>query len=246
VNTTADGGGNAFGAETTKDVEVGVKYSGREAGLPITFNADFFNQWVNNIQRAAYVLGPGGSPNLLTVNVPKAEITGVEFDASVRPAPWLLLGASGAYINARYTSGAVDLVIDAGNGGTNLETFNYGPYADTPKWTGSVYAQVNHELADHLGELTLRADVYAQTRMFFSNVANTRAPGTVIPGYSLTNARLSWSKIAGSGLSAAVYVRNVFNKEYFPGGNAIGQALGVNTINTGQPRFFGGEVRFDF
>ena len=237
LDVGAGGGGNAFGAETTRDIEGGVKYSGRGLGLPVTFNADAFNQWVSNIQRAAYVLGPGGSPDLLTVNVPRAEVTGVEAEASVRPAPWLLLGASGAFIDARYTRGGVSVLGEA---------FEYGPYADTPRWTGTLYAQAEHRLAGDMGALTLRFDVYGQTRFFFSNVAATRAPGTVIPGYSLTNARLGWSRIGGTGLSAAFYVRNLFDKIYYPGGNAVGQALGVNTINPGQPRFFGGELRFDF
>ena len=137
-------------------------------------------------------------------------------------------------------------MIDAGAGGTSIETFNYGPYADTPKWTGTVYAQANLDLANDMGQLSLRFDLYGQTKMYFSNVANTRAPGTVIPGYTLANGRFGWTKIGGTGLSAAVYARNLFDKKYYPGGNAIGQALGVNTINPGQPRFFGGELRFDF
>ncbi len=99
--------GNRFLPETTKDVEVGLKYSGRGLGVPVTFNAAVYNQWVSNIQRALYVIGTGGSPNLFTDNVPAAEITGVEVDATVRPAPWLTLGASGAYTDARYTKANV-------------------------------------------------------------------------------------------------------------------------------------------
>ena len=48
-------GGNRFLPETTKDIEVGLKYSGDGIGVPLTFNADFFHQWVKNIQRAAYI-----------------------------------------------------------------------------------------------------------------------------------------------------------------------------------------------
>jgi len=47
-------------------------------------------------------------------------------------------------------------------------------------------------------------------------------------------------------LSAAFFVRNLLNKKYYSGGNSIGPTLGLNTSVSGQPRMFGGELRFDF
>ena len=70
IDAPASAGGNRFGPETTRDVELGLKYNGRELGMPITLNLAVYQQWVKDIQRAGYVVGTGGTPSLLTTNVP--------------------------------------------------------------------------------------------------------------------------------------------------------------------------------
>ncbi|MGE3690441.1 MAG: TonB-dependent receptor, partial [Novosphingobium sp.] len=138
LNVTAVNGGNRYLPETTQDIELGVKYSGDSLGVPVTFNADFFHQWVKDIQRAAYLLTPAGV-SLLTVNVPRAQITGVEMDATVKPSRFFQMGASLNYTNARYTDGRVSVL------GFD---FNYGPFADVPKWSGTVLAEGTLPLGD--------------------------------------------------------------------------------------------------
>ncbi|PEQ11509.1 hypothetical protein B2G71_16910 [Novosphingobium sp. PC22D] len=235
IAVTAAGGGNLFLPETTKDIEAGVKYSGNGLGVPATFNADVFNQWVDNIQRAAYILTPQGV-SLLTVNVPKAKISGVEFDASVRPTANLTFGISGNYTDARYTRDTVTVL---------GETVKYGPFADVPEWSGTIYGEVGVPLGD-TGTLKFRADAYGQTEQNFSNVGATDAPNTVLPGYVLVNARVTLENIGGSGLTAALYARNLFDRKYYSGGNAAAPGGNTNVVNPGLPRFWGGEVRYDF
>jgi iron complex outermembrane receptor protein len=235
INTTAAGGGNLFLPETTEDIEIGLKYSGDGLGVPVTFNADVFSQWVKNIQRSAYILTPAGV-SLLTVNVPRARIRGAEFDMSVRPSEYLQFGLSGNYTDARYTENTVTLL------GTTLQ---YGPFADVPEWSGTAFAEVGVPLGDP-GKLTLRGDVYGQTEMNFSNVSATANPNTTLPGYALVNARLTWSEIMGSRLSASAFVRNLGNKRYWSGGNAAGNGGNTNVVNPGMPRMWGGELRFEF
>lgn len=237
IDTTAAGGGNAFLKETTKDVELGFKYSGRDAGIPVTFNAAFYNQWVDNVQRAAYVTGPGGSASIVTVNVPKAEITGVEVDLSIRPSPWFSFGGAAAYTNARFTSPEVDL---------NGAITRYGPYADAPKWTGGFFVQLERDLEGDKGSLQLRADVTAQSKFYFSNVASSLSPQTTIGSYALVNGRLAWNDLLGSDVSAAIFVRNLLDRKYFAGGNSTGPTLGLNTAVPGQPRILGGELKLSF
>jgi iron complex outermembrane recepter protein len=243
LDATASGGGNRFNPETARDVEIGIKYSGDTLGIPVTLNVSAYNQWVKDIQRAAYVIDPlNGTASLVTVNVPKAEIKGVEAELSIRPARWLSLGVSGAYTDARYTDNLVILTNPQGGPAPT----RYGPYADAPKWTGNAFVEARHELAGDMGEIIFRADVYAQSNFYFSNVAATQAPGTSIDGYALVNGRITWSNISGSGLSAALFARNLFNKEYYTGGNSIGPTLGLNTSVPGRARTWGGELRFEF
>src|SRR5690606_33359774 len=137
-----------------------------------------YNQWVKNIQRSAYILTANGV-SLLTVNVPKAQITGVEADFSVRPSEFIQFGASANYTNARYTDNDVTIL---------GSTISYGPFADVPKWSGTVFGEIGVPLGDS-GRLTLRGDAYGQTKMNFSNVGATVNPNTTLPGYVLVNGR---------------------------------------------------------
>ncbi len=235
ANVTAASGGNLYLPETTQDIELGLKYSGDSIGVPLTFNADFYHQWVKDIQRAAYILTPAGV-SLLTVNVPRAQITGFEFDASLRPTDWLTLGGSANYTNARYTSNQVSVL---------GSTINYGPFADVPEWSGTLFAELSAELGN-TGKLSLRGDLFSQSKMNFSNVGATANPNTTLPGYTLVNARLTLSEIAGSGVSASVFVRNLGNKKYWSGGNAASNGGNTNVVNPGLPRMWGGELRFQF
>jgi iron complex outermembrane receptor protein len=199
-----------------------------------------YNQWVDNIQRAVYVnittpipLGP----TALTANVPQAKITGIELEAEIRPASWLTLGANFAYTDARFNKNIVTLF---------GVTTAFGPFPDTPKTTGSIFAQISVPLAGDMGEMSFRGDFYSQSKFFYSSVNNTINPGSVLPGYSVANFRVNWNEISGSKVSAAFFVKNAFNKTYYTGGLALGSVLGLNTAIPGRPRMYGAEVSVNF
>ena len=110
----------------------------------------------------------------------------------------------------------------------------------------NAYIEARHDMGADKGELSFRLDVYAQSEFYFSNVGATLAPETTIDNYALVNARIAWSNLGGSGVTAALFARNLFNKQYYAGGNSIGATLGLNTSVPGRPRIFGGELRFTF
>jgi iron complex outermembrane receptor protein len=232
----ASGGGNKFRPETTRDVEVGMKYSGVVAEVPVRLNVAVYDQWVDDIQRTAYLI-LNGSPLAITVNVPTAEITGAEADGEIRPANWLLLGASVSYSDARYTNNSVSYFSD---------TLRFGPYADTPRWTGNVFGEAREPLPGTLGELALRADYYLQSTQLFSNLEATINPGTELPSYHLLNMSLTWDKIGATGLQASLYGRNLTNEQYYVGGIPQGADLGLNQAIPGKPRMYGIELRYSF
>ena len=233
-------GGALFSPETTKDIEAGLKFNGDIGSSPARFNLAVFNQWVDNIQRAVYVnittpipLGP----TALTANVPQAKITGIELEAEIKPAPWLTLGANFAYTKARFNKNVVTLF---------GVTTAFGPFPDTPRRTGSVFAQVNVPLGNDMGNLSVRGDLYAQSKFYYSSVNNTINPGSELPGYSIANFRVDWANIAGSNFGAAFFIKNAFDKTYYTGGLALGSVLGLNTAIPGRPRMFGGELSVKF
>jgi len=236
LDAYAAGGGNKFKPETAKDVELGMKFSDSVAGVPVRLNIAAYNQWVDEIQRTAYLI-LDGNPLAITVNVPQARITGFESDGEIRPLSWLSLGGSLAYADARYTDSAVTYFAN------NL---TFGPYADTPRWTGTVFGSAHEALPNDLGELSLRTDYYLQSSQYFSNLAATINPGTLLPSYGLLNMFLTWDKVAGSGLQASLYARNLLNKEYYVGGIPQGADLGLNQASPGRPRMYGLELRYKF
>jgi iron complex outermembrane receptor protein len=237
IDEFGETGGNAFRPETTQDVEAGLKYSGRLGNTPATLTLAVFNQWIQDVQRATFVDLGTGVPALVTSNVPAAEVTGFEAAATARPADWLTIGANVTYLDGRFTD-------------PNTLAFGvpvtYGPYGDTPSWTGSANIEISKDLAGDTGTVSLRGDVFAQTSNFFSNLADTITPDTKLPGYALVNARLSWSDMFGTGITSALYVTNLFDEAFYAGGLPTSAVFGTNSASPGRPRMFGAEIRVDF
>lgn len=240
VTATATGGGNLFGSEHTQDIEGGLKFSGNLMGRPANFASAVFVQWIQDVQRVEFPDpdGPGGLASIaVTANVPSSRIWGSEAQGAIRPTDWLELGGSMAYTNAKFTNGNIVLF---GN------HYSYGPVGDTPKFSGTAYAQVSVPVGEDMGDVSLRGEVYGQSAQYFSNAAASIAPGTRLPGYALVNARLDWSGIGGSDFSAALFAKNLTDKAYFVGGMTLAAALGHNAAAVGEPRTYGIELSFKY
>ena len=233
---------NFFANENAKDIEVGYKFSGRVANVPARLNIAAYQVTVKNAQHAIYAI-VGGRPAGFTVNVPEQKTKGVEVDGSISVAPWLSLNATGAYTDAKYTKGVVNVSKLTGVPGS---TIRVDSYPDTPKWSGTVGADVTFPVPDRIGDVVLHGDVYAQTYTFFSSAEGTITPGTRLKGYEVANMRLSWNNVLRSKFSVAVYAKNLFNKFYYASGYALGAAGGYNTAYPGAPRTIAGELSVRF
>ena len=161
-------------------------------------------------------------------------------DGNFRVSPWLELGFSGAYTDAKFTKNIVDLSPLGG------PVVPFDSYSDAPKWSGSVFGEVTLPLSGDLGKVKFRADVFGQTKIYFSNNEGSLTPRTHLPGYATADLRLSWNQIKGSGFSIAGYVKNVTDKLYYNSGYVEGGSGGFNTAIWGAPRTIGGEVTFRF
>lgn len=226
-------GGNGYELETLTDAEIGLKYRGRVGGIPTQFNIAAYQNWIKDGQRVAYtLLGP--NPAAVTVNVPRSKVTGFEFDGSIRPSSWLSLGGSLNYTNARFT----DSLVSVGGGAPVL----FGTYPDTPKWSGSVFSEINVPIQNSL-TASLRSDLYSQSFFWFASTGNRNA-GARVDGYTLVNFRLGLESDAGWSVSA--HLKNAFNRVYYVGGIATGELFQFNTVVPGSPRTFFAEARFKF
>jgi iron complex outermembrane receptor protein len=238
-NADATGGGDIFDSEHTQDVEAGVKFRGSAFGRPVTLNVDVYNQWIQDVQRVEFPPDPTGvsASIAVTANVPSAMVRGIEFESSIMPVPWLQVGASGSFTDARYTNGRIKLF---------GQPYVYGPLADTPRTSGVFFAQVDLLSRGGIGAFNLRGEVYAQSGQYFSNAADSIAPDTRLPGYALLNGRLGWTDIMGSGVAAALYGRNLLDRAHFVGGMTLAAALGHNAADVGEPRTYGLEISYRF
>jgi iron complex outermembrane recepter protein len=227
-------GGDGYDRETVTDFELGSKFQGDFAGMPVRANFAVFQDWVDNSQRVAYTI-VGGSPAAVTVNVPKASVKGIELDGAVNPTTWLQLGTSASYTDARFTSNLVSI-----DGGAPVV---FGTYPDTPKWSGTAFGEVTVPVSSTLA-VSLRGDVFGQTSTFFSSTGNTN-PGAKLPGYKLVNFRIGLGDDQ-MGWSVSFNLKNAFNEVYYVGGIALGELFQLNTAVPGEPRTFFGEVRYRF
>lgn len=233
---------NFFGNENAQDIELGYKFSGHVASLPARLNVAVYQVTVKNAQHAIYAV-VGGQPAGFTVNVPQQKTKGVEVDGTIGIAPWLDISGTVAYTEAKYTNGLVDVSKLTGVPGS---TIRVDSYPDTPKWSGTVGADLKFPFSEDIGHVVLHGDVYAQTQTFFSSAEGSITPGTSLKGYEIVNMRLSWNNVLRSKFSVAVYAKNVLDKFYYASGYALGAAGGYNTAYPGAPRTIAAEVSVRF
>jgi iron complex outermembrane receptor protein len=233
---------NFFKNEYTHDFEVGYKFNGEVAGRRAHFNIAAYDQIVHNAQHSIYAV-VAGAPSAFTVNVPEATIKGIEADGDIQLVDWLRIGASGAYTDAKYTKNLVDLSVQTGNPGFVVP---FDSYPDSPKLSGSLFADFTLPLPKEVGDVHLRADSFSQSHSFFSNNNGNLTPDTRIKGYTTVQLRLSWDGIMGSKFSAGVYVKNLTDKLYYSSGYVEGASGGFNTVIVGEPRTVAGEISVKF
>ena len=227
-------GGNGYDLETVTDAEIGAKFRGVVGATRLTLNAAAYTDWIKKAQRVAYTL-VGGSPAAVTVNVPKAKVKGFELDTQIEPSRMFMFGGAINYTDAKFTDNLVSV-----SGGTPVE---FGTYPDTPKWSGSLFAQAKAPISGSVNA-SARAEVYKQTSTYFSSTGNLN-PGTKLPGYELVNLRLGIEN-EDAGWSVALLVKNVFKKVYYVGGVGLGELFQFNTAVPGDPRTFQVNGRFKF
>jgi iron complex outermembrane receptor protein len=227
-------GGAEYDAETATDIELGLKYAGEMGSVPTRMNLAAYAMKIEDIQRSNYVSIFGALAGI-TVNVPEAEVKGIEFDGTLSLTDWLNLGWSANYTDAEFTKNKVSVL---GN-----PSVAFGPYPDTPDFSGTLFADVTFPISGSLHG-TLHGDVYHQTESWVSSTGDTLNPGTQIPGYTIANFRAGIESDSGWSLSASV--KNAFDEVYYVGGIGFASLFAINTVIPGAPRTYFVEARYKF
>ncbi len=232
-----------FGPEKLKSMELGVKSTFFDNRLLVNA-ATYFSKY-DDIQITLNVCtiqaGPGnGIPCALPVNAGAADVYGFELETQIQPIEHLTIDASGSYHHFRYTS------LTAGALGSGITFNDMTPGTPHLKWA----AGVQYELPiGGWGSLTPRFDAYGQGKIFGNPVNHYQyaIPGDplrprqgdlgVVSGYTLMNARLTWSS-PDKTLEGAFEVTNLANRFYYLNKFNLLAITGFAAAQPGEPRMY--------
>lgn len=218
----------SFDPETVTEYEVGLKTELFDRRL--RFNLALYYDDYKNIQRSVTVPTLSGTPAILVSNAAKGRIQGFEAESQLRITPEFRISGTLGLTDAKYKE-FIDLTGDRSN-----EPFS------TPKWTGSVGAFYETTVGN--GQLSLNADWRWQSATILEPTAIQQ--NTVRqPAYGLLSARIGYA-FTDSGLSVAVFGRNLTDKVYASSGATYETSLGINRLVTGEPRTYGVTVKKTF
>lgn len=231
--------------EYVKHFEIGAKTTLTDNFI---LNITFFNTDIDDYQTNVQSPELGVNRGYIA-NAEKVRVRGAEADASLKAGKHFSFYGAAAYTDAKYikfTNAPLPLE-ETGTTQNGVQVafkdISGGKLPGISEWAGSLG-----------GEFTTPAVLFGKASKFFialdgysrSSFSSSPSPSGYlnIDGYTLVNARIGFK--ANYGLSAFVWVRNFFDKNYYEqllvaGGNA-GHYAGV----LGDPRTFGITLRYAF
>lgn len=236
--------------EYVKHWELGVKSNPTDNLIVnVVYHDTDINDYQTNVQSPELGVNRG-----YIANADKVNVHGLEIDGSLQASSHFTFNGTAAWTDAKYikfTNAPLPLeetgstTVD-GNGNTVQLAFkdiSDGRLPGVSKWAGSVG-----------GEFNTAANFFRQSGKFFlafdayyrSEFSSSPSPSKFlnIDGYAIVNGRTGFR--VTNGTSVTVWVRNLFNKNYFEqllvaGGNA-GQYAGV----LGDQRTYGITLKYNF
>jgi iron complex outermembrane receptor protein len=233
------GGFNAFGLSPAFEPETITAY---EAGFKselfsrvLRLNMSAFRYDYNNLQVRVPV--PSGGVNIQ--NAATAKVEGVELEATLVPVQGLRLGATGSYLDARFTEGTLTQVSETAffrlGATAPLESVSIAGnrLSRAPKWQFALTADYEHELGGNL-KLAGGANFRFQSNSFF--LETNQDSDTFRSGkWSELGARISLGA-QDDRWSVTVFGENILNDRHFTQITAL-NAFPFGTVN--DPRRFG-------
>ncbi|MCY3624040.1 MAG: TonB-dependent receptor [Gammaproteobacteria bacterium] len=224
----------AFGPEEVDAIELGIKSNWSHANLSGRTNVAVYKSWYNEVQVLNNVV-IGVAATTATQNAAEATIAGFEIEGEIRPLEHVGLTYGYAHTNADY----VTYITPAGEDLSGL------PFLYTPRRTYNLGVALDFVLPDDAGTLTVFAHHSWQDEMF-AGFTTPDVPGVTIPAYGLTNMRVEWNGLFGSGADLALFVNNASDEEYRIANNPHYESLGFAITQYGEPKSWGASIRFDF
>lgn len=244
-----------FDPEKVMSYEGGFKSDFQLAGMPTRLNANYYFMKFSNIQKLIGDYNPATNSTGARIAPAKADIRGIELEATIRPWEFLEIGGNFSWTDFEYTKYSLPSdgflpdcsgnVLPAGmpNDLTCLKGQFVAPYIY------SVHAAVSLPLNKDQGDLTLFVNFSHSAAQHTSGIVlPPNEPGEKLEAFGLLNASLDWKNIYQSGFDAGLFVTNATNELYrisnsdtFTGGSLLSWSMFY-----GEPRMFGARVRYHF
>ncbi|MCC7411814.1 MAG: TonB-dependent receptor [Gammaproteobacteria bacterium] len=197
-----------FDPEQATNYEVGFK--SRLFDQHLQANATAFWTDYEDLQVTEFFLPVGGLfGEFITQNAGTAETKGVELELLAVPFEGLEIGATAAYLDARFTDFSPTVPRDDGSGGPLIPAFAGNHLRQAPEWSASIWGRYAWRFTSG-AQMVLRVDGRYQDDIFF-DPDNNKAAFT--PGYDVWDSRLAYTTPGGL-IEVAVWARNMFDQEY--------------------------------
>jgi iron complex outermembrane receptor protein len=246
---------SSFGPEKVDSWNLGVKESFNAGGIRGHANVELFYDTYKGMQ-VSYLEFGAGQLITNTVNIQKTTYKGIDADLALMPTPWLDLGLSWVYNDAKIKS--FTLAGDAKD-----LSVNHVPYAPKNKFSASARL---HSEVEGIGELATSVFVNHSDK-YYTNVFNIAQPTASVNSFFIDNvssfcasngqcaftiqplttvdARVELNHAFGSRFDLAAGVTNLTNKFYYTGSGATFN-FGVEGFAIGAPRMWTLELRTKF
>ena len=218
----------AYDAESLQSYEIGIKGTGLDGALNYEVAA-FHSEYEDMLRRGLIFVEATADFLELTSNIGEAEVTGIEFGASIKPTNQITLYANGAYTDTEITG--VD-----GTDATNLpgDIIDYVP--ELAFTLGGIY---DFQVTENIDGF-IRADFSHRDKVPYTD--RTSFPAENVPQYSdaldLLNARL-W--FAYENKSIEFFATNLTNENVY-----IDPYAAWTNANRTRPRTIGVKFRIDW
>jgi iron complex outermembrane receptor protein len=219
-------------------LEAGVKSTLMDKRLELnaaTFYYRYHDQQFLDTYCAFPTDGGCAGTGFVTSNAPRSRIVGAEAEVRARPTPNLDLRANIGVLDSKYQELYLHFANRSGNKLIMAPDFSGGVSAD---WCAARFSA---------GDLHFEVDANYYGKQYYDALNTERIAQ---PGYSIVNARISLLGNSNQHFSAALWGKNLTNRQYLAYGlaqrNAEDGGLGFDYVLVGEPRMYGAELTYRF
>jgi iron complex outermembrane recepter protein len=195
--------------ESVNHYEFGIKTSPiKNSVLNLTFFKTEIKDFQTNVQAAELGVNRG-----YLANADKVRVKGIELDASFLLNKHISFNAAATYSDGKYvTFTNAPLPLEETGASVSFKDVSGTDLPGVSKWAGSLGGEYtkNAKFFGSIGKFFIALDSFARSEFSSSPSASKYL---VVPGYAIFNGRLGFR--VADGLSAHIWGRNLFNKDYY-------------------------------